>query len=128
MLFRSFDVAVATPDMMGVVGRLGRILGPRGLMPNARTGSVTADVTRVIREIKAGRVEFRADRQGLLHVPIGKVSFSEDALKDNLRALVAAVLAAKPSGAKGTYVRTVTLASTMGPGVHVDVAAAQALV
>ena len=123
-----FDVAVATPDMMGVVGRLGRILGPRGLMPNARTGSVTADVTRVIREIKAGRVEFRADRQGLLHVPIGKVSFSEDALKDNLRALVAAVLAAKPSGAKGTYVRTVTLASTMGPGVHVDVAAAQALV
>jgi large subunit ribosomal protein L1 len=123
-----FDVAVATPDMMGVVGRLGRILGPRGLMPNARTGSVTADVTRVIREIKAGRVEFRADRQGLLHVPIGKVSFSEGSLKDNLKALVTAVMAAKPSGAKGTYVRTVTLASTMGPGVHVDVAAAQALV
>jgi large subunit ribosomal protein L1 len=123
-----FDVAVATPDMMGVVGRLGRILGPRGLMPNARTGSVTADVTRVIREIKAGRVEFRADRQGLLHVPIGKVSFSDQSLKDNLKALVAAVMTAKPSGAKGTYVRTVTLASTMGPGVRVDVASAQALV
>lgn len=122
-----FDVAVATPDMMGVVGRLGRILGPRGLMPNARTGTVTPDVTRVLREIKAGRVEFRADRQGLLHVPIGKVSFTEDALKVNLSSLVAAVLAAKPSGAKGTYVRTVTLATTMGPGVRVDVAGAQAL-
>ncbi len=122
-----FDVAVATPDMMSVVGRLGRILGPRGLMPNARTGTVSPDITRVLREIKAGRVEFRADRQGLLHVPIGKVSFSDAALRDNLKAFVGAVIAAKPSGAKGTYVRTMTVATTMGPGVRIDVAGAQAL-
>ena len=117
-----FDVAVATPDMMGVVGRLGRILGPRGLMPNARAGTVTNDLSRVLREIKAGRVEFRTERTvGLIHVPIGKVSFSEAQLMDNYRALVAAIVAARPSGAKGTYVRSISLASTMGPGVKVDV-------
>jgi large subunit ribosomal protein L1 len=122
-----FDVAVATPDMMGVVGRLGRILGPRGLMPNARTGTVTFDLTRVLRDIKAGRVEFRADRSGLLHVPIGKVSFGEDRIMANLTALMSAVVAARPSGAKGTYVRSVTLTSTMGPGIKLDLAAANEL-
>lgn len=122
-----FDVAVATPDMMGTVGRLGRILGPRGLMPNARTGSVTFDLARVLREIKSGRVEFRADRQGLLHVPIGKVSFGEQQLMDNLKALVSAVVTARPAGAKGQYMRTVTLASTMGPGIHLDLTATTGL-
>lgn len=119
-----FDVAVATPDMMRVIGGLGRVLGPRGLMPNARTGTVTPNIAQAIREIKGGRVEFRADRSGLLHVPIGKVSFGPEQIMDNFRALVAAVVAARPSGAKGTYVRTVTLTSTMGPGVKVDVAGA----
>ena len=122
-----FDVAVATPDMAPVFGRLGRILGPRGLMPNARTGTVTTDLARAIREIKAGRVEFRADRSGLLHVPIGKVSFGEDRLMENLRALVAAVVGARPSGARGQYVRSVTIASTMGPGIHLDLPATTAL-
>jgi large subunit ribosomal protein L1 len=122
-----FDVAVATPDMAPIFGRLGRILGPRGLMPNARTGTVTTDLTRAIREIKAGRVEFRADRSGLLHVPIGKVSFGDDRLMENLRALVAAVVAARPTGAKGQYVRSVTVASTMGPGIHLDLPATTAL-
>jgi large subunit ribosomal protein L1 len=122
-----FDVAVATPDMMGVVGRLGRVLGPRGLMPNARTGTVTFDLSRVLRDIKAGRVEFRTDRAGLLHVPIGKVSFGPEQIMDNFRALIGAVVAARPSGAKGQFVRTVTLTSTMGPGVKVDVPSATAL-
>jgi large subunit ribosomal protein L1 len=122
-----FDVAVATPDMAPVFGRLGRILGPRGLMPNARTGTVTTDLARAIREIKAGRVEFRADRSGLLHVPIGKVSFDEERLMQNLRALVAAVVAARPTGAKGQYVRSVTVASTMGPGIHLDLPATTSL-
>jgi large subunit ribosomal protein L1 len=122
-----FDVAVATPDMAPVFGRLGRILGPRGLMPNARTGTVTTDLARAIREIKAGRVEFRADRSGLLHVPIGKVSFGEERLMENFRALVAAVVAARPTGAKGQYVRSVTVASTMGPGIHLDLPATTAL-
>jgi len=125
--FLDFDVAVATPDLMGVVGRLGRVLGPRGLMPNARTGTVTFDISRVLREIKAGRVEFRADRQGLLHVPIGKISFDEASIKSNLKALLGAVAAAKPSGAKGTYIRTVTITSTMAPGIRIDLPAAQAL-
>ena len=125
--FLDFDVAVATPDLMGVVGRLGRVLGPRGLMPNARTGTVTFDISRVLREIKAGRVEFRADRQGLLHVPIGKISFDEASIKSNLKALLGAVAAAKPSGAKGTYIRTVTVTSTMAPGIRIDLPAAQAL-
>jgi len=125
--FLDFDVAVATPDLMGVVGRHGRVLGPRGLMPNARTGTVTFDISRVLREIKAGRVEFRADRQGLLHVPIGKISFDEASIKSNLKALLGAVAAAKPSGAKGTYIRTVTITSTMAPGIRIDLPAAQAL-
>ncbi len=125
--FLDFDVAVATPDLMGVVGRLGRVLGPRGLMPNARTGTVTFDISRVLREIKAGRVEFRADRQGLLHVPIGKISFDEASIKLNLQALLNAVVAAKPTGAKGTYIRTVTITSTMAPGIRVDLAGARAL-
>ena len=123
-----FDVAVATPDMMGIVGRLGRVLGPRGLMPNARAGTVTFDLTRTLRDIKAGRVEFRTERTvGLIHVPMGKVSFSEDQLMDNLRALVTAIVNAKPSGAKGTYVRAMHLTSTMGPGVRLDLPATLAL-
>ncbi len=122
-----FDVAVATPDMMGMVGRLGKILGPRGLMPNPRSGTVTPDVGRAIREIKGGRVEFRVDRTGVIHVPVGKVSFGEDRLLQNVGALVDAVVRAKPTGAKGTYIETVTLASTMGPGVKVDVPGTLAL-
>ena len=125
-----FDVALAMQDMMGVVGRLGRILGPRGLMPNARAGTVARDVPdllRLMREIKAGRVEFRTDRSGLIHVPIGKVSFSEEQLMDNLRTLVSAILAAKPSGAKGQYVRSITVTSTMGPGVRLDLVSAQTM-
>jgi large subunit ribosomal protein L1 len=115
-----FDVAVATNEMMGMVGRLGRILGPRGLMPNPRTGTVTQDIGRAIREIKGGRVEFRVDRTGVIHVPIGKVSFSEENIMRNLSALVDAVVRAKPSGAKGQYIRTLNLASTMGPGIGLD--------
>ena len=115
-----FDVAVATPDMMGMVGRLGRVLGPRGLMPNPRSGTVTPDIGRAIREIKGGRVEFRVDRTGVVHVPIGKVSFTEENVLQNLRALVDAVVRAKPSGAKGQYIRTINIGATMGPGVSLD--------
>ena len=115
-----FDVAVATNDMMGKVGRLGKVLGPRGLMPNPRSGTVTQDIGRAIREIKGGRVEFRVDRTGVIHAPIGKISFSEEQILQNLSALVDAVVRAKPSGAKGQYIRTVSLASTMGPGVGLD--------
>lgn len=122
-----FDVAVATPDMMGVVGRLGRILGPRGLMPNPRTGTVTPAIGRAIEEIKKGRVEFRVDRTGIIHVPIGKVSFDNQVLMDNLATMVDAIVRAKPSGARGTYVRSVALSPTMGPGVLLDTAEASAL-
>jgi large subunit ribosomal protein L1 len=122
-----FDVAVATPDMMGTVGRLGRVLGPRGLMPNPKTGTVTPDIGRAIEEIRKGRVEFRVDRTGIIHVPIGKVSFDEKQLLDNLSAMVDAIVRARPSGARGTYVRTVSIAPTMGPGVHLEPAAATAL-
>jgi large subunit ribosomal protein L1 len=115
-----FDVAVATPDMMGAVGRLGKVLGPRGLMPNPRSGTVTPDIARAIREIKGGRVEFRVDKTGVIHVPIGKVSFSEEKILQNLSALVDAVVRAKPSGAKGQYIRTFNLATTMGPAVGLD--------
>ncbi|GIV97312.1 MAG: 50S ribosomal protein L1 [Herpetosiphonaceae bacterium] len=127
--FLDFDVAVATPDMMGKVGRLGRILGRRGLMPNPKSGTVvqSADLPRVINEVKRGKVEFRNDKTGLLHVAIGKVSFSKEQILDNFAALMEAVKAAKPSGAKGTYIKSVTLTSTMGPGIKVDPAAAQAL-
>ena len=122
-----FDVAVATPDMMGMVGRLGRVLGPRGLMPNPRSGTVTQDIGRAIREIKGGRVEFRVDRTGVIHAPIGKVSFDEDMILRNMGALVDAVVRAKPSGAKGTYLRTFNIASTMGPSIELDQASTLAL-
>src|SRR5215211_2898995 len=122
-----FDVAIATPDMMGVVGRLGRVLGPRGLMPNPRTGTVTMDVGRVVREAKGGRIEFRVDKGGVLHAPIGKVSFEVDKLAENLGAFVDAIQRAKPSGAKGQYLRSLTVTSTMGPGLKLDLPAAQAL-
>ncbi len=122
-----FDVAVATPDMMGAVGRLGKVLGPRGLMPNPRSGTVTQDIGRAIREIKGGRVEFRVDRTGVIHAPIGKVSFDEDKLLQNMGALVDAVVRAKPTGSKGTYLRTFNIASTMGPGVELDQAGTLAL-
>ena len=123
-----FDVAVATPEMMGKVGRLGRVLGPRGLMPNPKTGTVvpSADLPRAIREAKAGRVEFRVDKTGNLHVPIGKVSFTDQQLTENMAALMAAVMKAKPASAKGIYLRKVVVTSTMGPGVRVDANAASA--
>lgn len=112
-----FDVVVATPDMMGVVGRLGRVLGPKGLMPNPKAGTVTMDVTKAINDIKAGKVEYRVDKTAIIHVPIGKKSFSEDQLKDNLKAIMDAIVKAKPSAAKGTYLKSVVLSATMGPGV-----------
>jgi large subunit ribosomal protein L1 len=120
--FTDFDVAIAQRELMGKVGRLGRVLGPRGLMPNPRSGTVVDgdDIAKAVQEAKAGRVEFRLDRTALLHVPIGKVSFSDDALLDNLATLMDAVNKAKPSGAKGLYLRAVTLATTMGPGIRVD--------
>jgi large subunit ribosomal protein L1 len=118
-----FDVALATPDMMGQVGRLGRILGRRGLMPNPKAGTITFDLDRAIREVKAGRVEFKVDKGAIVHVPIGKGSFDEDALLANLATLVDAVNRAKPTGAKGQYFRGLTIASTMGPGIRVDVPA-----
>jgi large subunit ribosomal protein L1 len=115
-----FDVAVATPDMMGQVGQLGRILGPRGLMPTPKAGTVTQDVSRAVREIKAGKIEFRTDKTGNLHVPIGKVSFDVAKLEENLGAFMETVIRAKPAAAKGQYVRGLTVSSTMGPGVAVD--------
>lgn len=122
-----FDVAVATPDMMRVVSPLGRVLGPRGLMPNPRTGTVTTDIRHAIDEIRKGRVEFRVDRTGIVHVPIGKVSFEQQQLLDNLATMVDAVVRARPSGAKGTYVRSITLSPTMGPGVILEPATTTAL-
>jgi large subunit ribosomal protein L1 len=116
-----FDVALATPDMMGQVGRLGRILGRRGLMPNPKAGTITFDLERAIREVKAGRVEFRVDKGGIIHVPFGKASFESRQLVENLATLLDAINRAKPSGAKGQYLRGLTIASTMGPGVRVDI-------
>jgi large subunit ribosomal protein L1 len=116
-----FDVALATPDSMGIVGRLGKILGRRGLMPNPKAGTITFDLDRAIREVKGGRVEFRVDKAGIIHVPVGKSSFEPDALVANLAALVDAINRAKPSGAKGQYLKGLTIASTMGPGIRVDV-------
>ncbi len=120
--FTDFDVAIATPDMMGKVGRLGKVLGPRGLMPNPKTGTVVAaaEIPRVIKESRAGRIEFRLDKSGNLHVPLGKVSFSADALTDNFNEFIGAVTRAKPPGVKGTYMKRITLTSTMGPGVRVE--------
>ena len=116
-----FDVAVATPDMMGLVGRLGRVLGPRGLMPNPRTGTVTPDVGRVIREVKGGRIDFRVDKTAVVHMPIGRVSFEAEKLMENLGAAIDAVVRAKPSAAKGQYIRSVTVTTTMGPGIKLDI-------
>jgi large subunit ribosomal protein L1 len=121
-----FDVAIATPDMMGAVGRLGKKLGPRGLMPNPKSGTVTFDIERAVSEIKSGRVEFKVDRAGIVHVPVGKASFTPAQLAANVAALVDAVNRAKPTGAKGTYMRTLTLAPSMGPGVRVDIPSALA--
>ncbi|HBL36690.1 MAG TPA: 50S ribosomal protein L1 [Firmicutes bacterium] len=115
-----FDVAVATPDMMGMVGRLGKILGPKGLMPNPKTGTVTMEVEKAVQEIKAGKVEYRVDKTGIIHVPIGKLSFTPDQLSDNYKRLMGAVIKAKPSGAKGTYLKTITLSSTYSPGIKVS--------
>ena len=115
-----FEVCVATPDMMGVVGKLGKILGPRGLMPNPKVGTVTMDVTKAVNEIKAGKVEYRCDKSGNVQVIIGKVSFDDAKLLENYLALVDTLIKVKPSGAKGTYIKSVTLSTTMGPGVHVD--------
>jgi large subunit ribosomal protein L1 len=115
-----FDSVVATPDMMRVVGRLGKVLGPRGLMPNPKAGTVTTDVAKAVQEIKAGKVEFRVDKTGIIHAPVGKLSFGTDQLRDNAEALIGAVLKAKPSAAKGKYVRGVSVSSTMGPGIQVD--------
>ena len=116
-----FDVAVATPDMMGLVGRLGRVLGPRGLMPNPRTGTVTPDVGRVIREVKGGRIDFRVDKTAVIHMPIGRVSFEADKLLQNLGAAVDAVVRAKPAAAKGQYIRSITVTTTMGPGIKLEI-------
>lgn len=115
-----FDKAVATPDMMSVVGKIGRILGPRGMMPNAKTGTVTFDIGQAIQEIKAGKVEFKVDKAGVVHAPLGKVSFGPEKIKDNLRILLDSLHKAKPSAAKGTYFRAVALSTTMGPGVKID--------
>ena len=117
-----FDVVVATPDMMGVVGRLGRVLGPKGLMPNPKAGTVTMDVTKAVNDIKAGKIEYRLDKTNIIHVPVGKASFTEEQLADNFQTLMDAILKAKPSTVKGAYLKSVALTSTMGPGVKLNVA------
>jgi large subunit ribosomal protein L1 len=121
-----FDAVIATPDMMKSVGRLGKILGPRGLMPNPKTGTVTMDVERAVREIKAGKVEFRVDKGGIVHCPVGKVSFDAEKLAENASALISSILKAKPPTAKGKYVKSIVVSSTMGPGVPVDLASVEA--
>src|SRR5579872_5578998 len=126
--FTDFDVAIATPDQMGNVGKLGRILGPRGLMPNPKTGTVTMDVAKAVREAKAGKLEYRTDRGANVHVPIGKRSFAERALVENYAALLDEIVRAKPAAAKGRYIRKITLATTMGPGIHVDPARTRGIV
>jgi large subunit ribosomal protein L1 len=115
-----FEAVVATPDMMRVVGKLGKVLGPRGLMPNPKTGTVTPDVSKAVKEIKAGKVEFRVDKTGIVHAPVGKTSFSSQSLVDNASALIESVVRAKPSAAKGKYLKSITVSSTMGPGVKID--------
>ncbi len=117
-----FDTAIATPDMMGVVGKIGKLLGPRGLMPNPKVGTVTFEVNRAVKESKAGKVEFRVEKAGIVHAPVGKVSFDAESIKGNLLALVEALVKAKPSAAKGVYIKKISLSSTMGPGINLDVA------
>jgi large subunit ribosomal protein L1 len=121
--FMDFDVAIATPDMMGVVGRLGKVLGPRGLMPNPKVGTVTTDVARAVRESKAGKVEFRAEKAGIVHVPVGKASFEPKKLTDNVNAILDTIIRAKPATAKGIYLKGVSISTTMGPGIRLDAAA-----
>ncbi len=115
-----FDVVVATPDMMGVVGRLGRVLGPKGLMPNPKAGTVTMDVTKAVQDIKAGKIEYRLDKTNIIHVPVGKASFSEEQLADNFQTLIDAIIKARPAAVKGQFLKSVTLTSTMGPGVKIN--------
>lgn len=115
-----FDVAVATPDMMGVVGKLGRILGPRGLMPNPKTGTVTMDIARAVKEVKAGKIEFRVDKTAIVHAPIGKASFPEEKLRENFQALIEALVRAKPAAAKGQYLKSISVTTTMGPGIKIN--------
>jgi large subunit ribosomal protein L1 len=122
-----FDAVVATPDMMRGVGRLGKVLGPRGLMPNPKTGTVTTDITKAVREIKAGKVEFRVDKTGIVHAPLGKTSFDAEALIANAHALVDSIVKAKPSAAKGRYLKSITVSSTMGPGVRIDTTTVEAV-
>jgi large subunit ribosomal protein L1 len=121
-----FDAVVATPDMMRAVGKLGKVLGPRGLMPNPKTGTVTTDIAKAVREIKAGKVEFRVDKTGIVHAPVGKTSFPEARLVENAHALVDSIVKAKPAAAKGRYLKSITLSSTMGPGVKIDTASVEA--
>jgi large subunit ribosomal protein L1 len=121
-----FDAVVATPDMMKSVGKLGKVLGPRGLMPNPKTGTVTLDVARAVKEVKAGKIEFRVDKTGIIHCPVGKVSFAAERLAENAQALIASVLKAKPASAKGRYVRSIVVSSTMGPGLSIDLASVEA--
>ncbi len=123
-----FDTAIATPDMMGTVGKIGKLLGPRGLMPNPKVGTVTFEIGRAVEEAKSGKIEYRVEKAGIIHAPVGKVSFDVEKLKGNLISLMDALIKAKPSTAKGTYLKKVTISSTMGPGVNVDVPALQALV
>jgi large subunit ribosomal protein L1 len=126
--FMDFDAVVAAPDMMRAVGRLGKVLGPRGLMPNPKTGTVTTDIAKAVREIKAGKVEFRVDKTGIIHAPVGKTSFAVDSLVANAHALMESVVRAKPSAAKGKYLKSVTMSSTMGPGVRIDTSNVETLV
>ena len=115
-----FDKAIATPDMMGAVGKLGRVLGPRGLMPNAKTGTVTFELTKAINELKAGKIDFRVEKAGIVHVPVGKISFGAQKLSENVKAFLDRLVALKPAGSKGTYLKTISISSTMGPGIKVD--------
>lgn len=124
--YLEFDTVIATPDMMGQVGRLGRILGPRGLMPNPKVGTVTMDVEKAVKEAKAGKIEFRVEKAGIVHAPVGKKSFSAEKIVDNVRALMGALLKAKPASAKGTYLRSITVSTTMGPGIKIDPGTIQA--
>jgi large subunit ribosomal protein L1 len=123
-----FDTAIATPDMMGTVGKIGKLLGPRGLMPNPKVGTVTFDIGRAVTESKSGKIEYRVEKAGIIHAPVGKVSFDAEMLKGNIVALMEALIKAKPSTSKGTYLKKISLSSTMGPGVNIDVPAVQALV